>query len=182
MLLWRQVIQNHWLTRHLWRVTHSIHIFSLMPIQCDDSSRDYSKYVDSSPYTQIPWSVSEQYLMGSSRLRSHSSLRVLWRTHFRLRIHGGQLVSSKLSFPDPNKWESFTFLKSFFYDIVFLFNVIRACKHFQNDMLGCNSVSWAPSNTIGSTLEDGSIVKRLATGQSDTLKTSIETFSRIDQH
>lgn len=41
----------------------------------------------------------------------------------------------------------------------------RACKEFRNDMLGCNSVSWAPSNSVGGTLEDGTVVKRLVTGK-----------------
>ena len=43
-------------------------------------------------------------------------------------------------------------------------NKHRICQHFQNDMLGCNAVSWAPSNTIGACNEDGTVVKRLATG------------------
>lgn len=38
---------------------------------------------------------------------------------------------------------------------------------FQNDSLGCNSVSWAPYSALGSILEDGSSVRRLVTGSCD---------------
>lgn len=68
--------------------SHSIYGLPLVPIQCDDSSRDYSEYVERSPRTQIPWIISKQYFMGSSWLRSHSGLRILWRSYFCLRIHG----------------------------------------------------------------------------------------------
>lgn len=40
-------------------------------------------------------------------------------------------------------------------------------RHFQNDTLGCNSVSWAPANAIGSVTEDGTHVRRLVTGSCD---------------
>jgi protein transport protein SEC13 len=42
-------------------------------------------------------------------------------------------------------------------------------KQFQNDYLGCNSVSWAPYNAIGSILEDGTPVRRLVTGGCDNV-------------
>ena len=38
---------------------------------------------------------------------------------------------------------------------------------FQNDSLGCNSVSWAPYSALGSIMEDGSSVRRLVTGSCD---------------
>lgn len=38
---------------------------------------------------------------------------------------------------------------------------------FQNDSLGCNSVSWAPYSALGSIMEDGSSVRRIVTGSCD---------------
>ena len=54
----------------------------------------------------------------------------------------------------------------------------RQVKHFQNDYLGCNSVSWAPYNAIGSvpvldtttttgTGTAGTVLRRLVTGSCD---------------
>lgn len=43
----------------------------------------------------------------------------------------------------------------------------RNVKFFQNDSLGCNSVSWAPFSTSSSITEDNSIVRRLVTGSCD---------------
>ncbi len=43
-------------------------------------------------------------------------------------------------------------------------------KHFPNDALGCNSVSWGPYNAIGSLSEDPSSpspIRRLVTGSCD---------------
>lgn len=41
-------------------------------------------------------------------------------------------------------------------------------KHFQNDTLGCNSVSWAPYSSNTSHAEsDGSLIRRLVTGSCD---------------
>lgn len=45
----------------------------------------------------------------------------------------------------------------------------RHFKQFQNDHLGCNSVSWAPFNAIGSQTEDGSVARRLVTGSCDNV-------------
>jgi len=42
------------------------------------------------------------------------------------------------------------------------------CKSFQNDSLGCNSVSWAPYSAATSHL-DGSLVRRLVTGSCDNI-------------
>lgn len=43
----------------------------------------------------------------------------------------------------------------------------RHSKHFQNDSLGCNAVSWAPANAVGSVTEDGTLIRRLVTGSCD---------------
>lgn len=40
---------------------------------------------------------------------------------------------------------------------------------FQNDTLGCNSVSWAPYNPSSSHTGDGSVVYRLVTGSCDNV-------------
>ncbi len=40
-------------------------------------------------------------------------------------------------------------------------------KFFQNDSLGCNSVSWAPFSVASSTKENGDVVRRLVTGSCD---------------
>ena len=77
--------------------SHSINCFPLVSIQRDDPSRDYSEHVERSPRTQIPWIISKQYFMGSSWLRSHSSLRILWRSYFSLRVHGRQLVNQQIT-------------------------------------------------------------------------------------
>ena len=46
----------------------------------------------------------------------------------------------------------------------------RNFKFFQNDSLGCNSVSWSPYNPSSSHSEDGSsMVRRLVTGSCDNL-------------
>lgn len=42
-----------------------------------------------------------------------------------------------------------------------------ACSFILNDALGCNSVSWAPFNALGSILEGGRSMKRLVTGACD---------------
>jgi protein transport protein SEC13 len=45
--------------------------------------------------------------------------------------------------------------------------LFRSAKFFQNDSLGCNSVSWAPFNTSTSLKENGDMVRRLVTGSCD---------------
>jgi protein transport protein SEC13 len=40
-------------------------------------------------------------------------------------------------------------------------------KSFQNDTLGCNSVSWAPYGALGSQNQDGSTTRFLVTGSCD---------------
>lgn len=40
-------------------------------------------------------------------------------------------------------------------------------KIIQNDTLGCNAVTWAPFSSLGSALEDGTPVLRLASGSCD---------------
>ena len=46
-------------------------------------------------------------------------------------------------------------------------NGFRMSSSFQNDSLGCNSISWAPYSALGSIMEDGSSVRRLVTGSCD---------------
>ena len=43
----------------------------------------------------------------------------------------------------------------------------RISSYFQNDQLGCNTVSWAPYSALGSIMDDGSPVRRLVTGSCD---------------
>lgn len=43
----------------------------------------------------------------------------------------------------------------------------RATSHFQNDVLGCNAVSWAPAQAIGSLSPEGVAIRRLVTGACD---------------
>lgn len=40
-------------------------------------------------------------------------------------------------------------------------------SHFQNDTLGTNAVSWAPSSSVGSVTDDGRPIRRLVTGSCD---------------
>ena len=40
-------------------------------------------------------------------------------------------------------------------------------QHFVNDSLGCNSVSWAPFNAIGSQLGENGTARRVVTGSCD---------------
>jgi len=56
---------------------------------------------------------------------------------------------------------------------------LRMCTHFQNDALGCNSVSWAPAQAIGSQSADGAAVRRLVTGACDN-STRIWRFNDQD--
>jgi len=42
-------------------------------------------------------------------------------------------------------------------------------KHFQNDSLGCNAVSWAPYGALGSVGSDGSHFRLLVTGSCDNV-------------
>eukprot|EP01038_Epipyxis_sp_PR26KG_P010817 gene10817-14522_t len=42
-------------------------------------------------------------------------------------------------------------------------------KYFQNDSLGCNSVSWAPYSSSSSHSENGTLVRRLVTGSCDNI-------------
>jgi len=43
------------------------------------------------------------------------------------------------------------------------------CKHFQNDSLGCNAVSWAPYSPTASHNETGALIRRLVTGSCDNI-------------
>lgn len=55
----------------------------------------------------------------------------------------------------------------------------RLCSHFQNDALGCNSVSWGPAQAIGSQTPDGDAHRRLVTGACDN-STRIWKFHDAD--